>query len=58
MVRPSMAAVPEVAGCRPARHLSSVVLPTPEGPTMQTTSPVLTVKVRSSITHLALAPVP
>ena len=47
---PSMAALPAVMLCSPVRHFNRVVLPMPEGPTMQHTSPACTSKVRSAIT--------
>jgi len=44
---PSTATPPAVGANNPAMHLSSVVLPAPEGPTMQTSSPSPTLKVTS-----------
>src|SRR5690606_35573276 len=48
MGEPPSASSPEVAGRRPARQRSSVVLPAPEGPTTQTSSPGRTSNVRSA----------
>ena len=41
--------LPESCGCRPARIFSSVVLPQPDGPTSETSSPSSTSKVASEI---------
>lgn len=45
-ISPSIFTVPEVGGSSPAMERRSVVLPAPEGPTMQTSSPAFTSKVR------------
>jgi hypothetical protein len=44
---PSMRTVPPEGSSSPDRQRSSVVLPQPDGPTRQTSSPLSTVKVRS-----------
>ena len=44
---PSMSTSPPVGSSSPDMILSSVVLPDPDGPTMQTSSPASRVKVRS-----------
>jgi hypothetical protein len=41
---PSSSTTPPLGASRPAMHLSSVVLPAPEGPTMQISSPLFAVK--------------
>ncbi len=45
--RPSRSTSPPVGASSPATHFSSVVLPQPDGPTTQTSSPAATVNVRS-----------
>lgn len=47
--RPFTVTAPRVGANSPARHFSSVVLPAPEGPTMQVKSPGRTSKLRSPI---------
>ena len=49
---------PFVGRSSPATHLSSVVLPQPEGPTTQRNSPSSTMSETSAIACAALAPVP
>ena len=44
---PSSSMTPAVGRSSPAMHFRSVVLPHPEGPTMQTSSPVPIVKLMS-----------
>ena len=44
---PSSRTSPAVGSSSPATHLSSVVLPQPDGPTMQTNSPAATSNDRS-----------
>jgi hypothetical protein len=46
---PSISMRPLVGRSNPARHLSRVVFPHPEGPTTHTSSPRLMVKLRSPI---------
>ncbi len=48
MRRPSMEIVPALSGRRPARQLSAVDLPQPDGPRMQTNSPRRTSKLSRS----------
>ncbi len=50
--------VPASCGCRPARIFSSVLLPQPDGPTRQASSPGMTSKVASEIARCAFAPLP
>ena len=50
--------VPASCGCRPARIFRSVLLPQPDGPTRQASSPGMTSKVASEIARCALAPLP
>ena len=54
---PSRITLPDVGARSPAMHLSSVVLPAPDGPTMQTSSPCPTLKLTSRIAStVRLAP--
>ena len=46
---PSRMTPPEVGASSPAMHFNSVVLPAPDGPTMQTSSPWPTLKLTSRI---------
>ncbi|CAM5714284.1 hypothetical protein SGRIM128S_05251 [Streptomyces griseomycini] len=46
-LRPASVTSPAVGASSPPTHFSSVVLPQPDGPTRQTSSPAPTVKVRS-----------
>ena len=50
--------VPASCGCSPARIFSSVLLPQPEGPTRQASSPGMTSNVTSEIARCARAPLP
>src|SRR3954452_1904667 len=49
---------PRVGRSSPATHLSSVVLPQPDGPTTQTNSPSSTTKVTSRSASVAFSSVP
>ena len=53
-----MVTVPPSCGCRPARILSSVLLPQPDGPTSDTSSPGMTSKVAFEIARCVFAPLP
>lgn len=46
---PSISTTPLVGRSRPARHFRRVVLPHPDGPTTQTSSPASIVKLMSPI---------
>ena len=56
MSKPSYSIVPAVGSSRPARHLTSVVLPDPERPTIATVVPGSTVKSMSSRIGAPAAP--
>ena len=50
--------VPASCGCSPARIFRSVLLPQPDGPTRQASSPGITSKVAFEIARCAVDPVP
>jgi len=55
---PSTSTVPLVGSSRPDMVFRSVVLPQPDGPTMQTNSPASISKERSPIARVAFGPEP